>query len=231
MPTTTNTNLPDKPSRLDFWNIDLATLSRIVKTGDISALSPAERAYFDMMEMVRGLNARMRLPGGEKIVTKAGIIKLLKGEPYGLSDWMARRVYADSLNFFYQDEGVSPRAWSNIYAEKMDKLGNMAVAMGKLKEAKAYYTEAAKLRGCYDAAAPEIPVELLEAKPVVVYTADPTSMGAAPADRKRLDMFIDSIPDLPEVSKKRIKEDAGISKPNLLQRLMDDQKEFGDEEG
>ena len=110
----TNMNLPNRPSRLDFSNIDLGTLQRIVKGGDLSSLSAAERAYFDMMEVVRGLNARMRLPGGNKIVTKAGIIKLLKSEAYGLSDWMARQVYADSLNFFYTDEGVSARAWSNI---------------------------------------------------------------------------------------------------------------------
>lgn len=226
----TNMNLPNRPSRLDFSNIDLGTLQRIVKGGDLSSLSAAERAYFDMMEVVRGLNARMRLPGGNKIVTKAGIIKLLKSEAYGLSDWMARQVYADSLNFFYTDEGVPARAWSNIYAEKMDKLGNIAVSMGKLKEAKSYFTEAAKLRGCYDAAAPEIPEEILNARPVVVYTADPSSMGAAPADRKKLEHFIDSIPDLPELARRRVKEDAGIERMDILRRLLDDQKEFSDED-
>ena len=223
-------SLPVKPSRLDFSNIDLGTIQRIAKSGDLSALTPAERAYFDLMEVVRGLNARMRLPQGDKIVTKAGIIKLLKSDAYGLSDWMARQVYADSLNFFYTDEGVSPQAWRNIYAEKMDKLGNIAFTMGKIKEAKSYFQVAAKLRGCYDAAAPEIPQELLDAKPVIIYTADPTSMGAAPADRKRLEHFIDSIPDLPEVAKKRVKEDAGINRLDLLQRLLDDQKEFTDGE-
>lgn len=223
-------SLPLKPSRIDFSTIDMAALQRITKTGDLSALTPSERAYYDMMEMVRGLNARMRLPGGDRIVTKAGIIKLLKSEPYGLSDWMARQVYADSLNFFYSDDGVSTQAWRNIYAEKMDKLGNLAFSMGRIKEAKSYYQEAAKLRGCYDAAAPEIPEELINAKPVIVYTADPVSMGAAPADRKRLEQFIDSIPDLPDVARRRVKEDAGIERLDLLRRLLDDQKEFADED-
>ncbi len=223
-------SLPDKPSRLDFSNIDIGALQRILKTGDLSSLTPAERSYFDMMEMVRGLNARMQLPGGDRIVTKAGIIKLLKSEAYGLSDWMARQVYADSLNFFYSDDGISARAWSNIYAEKMDKLGNIALTMGKLKEAKSYFHEAAKLRGCFDAAAPEIPEELLNAKPVVIYTADPEAMGAAPADRKKLEHFIDSLPDLPDAARKRVKEDAGINRLDLLKRLMDDQKEFADED-
>ena len=141
-----------------------------------------------------------------------------------------RQVYADSLNFFYTDDKVTVQAWRNIYAEKMDKLANIAFSMGKIKEAKSYYQEAARLRGCYDAAAPEIPRELLDAKPVVIYTSDPSSMGAPPADRRSLERFIDSIPDLPEAARKRAKEDAGIERLDLLRRLLDDQKEFADEE-
>ena len=55
-------------------------------------------------------------------------------------------------------------------------------------------------------------------------------MGAAPADRKKLEHFIDSIPDMPDVARKRVKEDAGIKRLDLLRRLMDDQKEFSDED-
>ena len=172
----------------------------------------------------------MMMPGGERIVTKAGIIKLLKSDAYGLSDWMARQVYTDALNFFYSEEGVTTRAWSNIYAERLDKLANLAIAAGKLKEAKGYLVEAAKLRGCYDAEAPEIPQELLDAAPVTIYTADSESLGAPKADRKEIDAFIDSIPDIPEMSRQRIKEDAGIRKRNLYSRIIEDIKEFGDED-
>lgn len=181
------------------------------------------------MEMVRGLRARMMFPGGKRIVTKAGIIKLLKSDAYGLSDWMARRIYADALNFFYSEENVRPRAWANLYAERYEKWADLAASMGKLKEAKSMLHEAAKLRGCYDEATPEIPQELLDASPVILYTHDPESMGAPKADRKELEAFIDSIPEIPEISRRRVKEDAGIMKRNLIQRMIDDEKEFGDE--
>lgn len=223
-------NLPRKPSRIDFNSIDSHQISRILKNGDISALTPAERDYFDMMEVVRGLLARMMLPGGDRIVTKAGIIKILKSEIYGLSDWMARRVYADTLNFFYASDNVAPKAWAGLYAERLDKLANVAAAMGRIKEAKDLIKEAAKLRGCYDDQQTEIPRELLDAAPAVVYTADPESMGAPKADRKELEAFIDSIPDLPEISRRRVKEDAGVVKRNLLERMMEDIKDFGDDE-
>lgn len=223
-------SLPTKPSRINFEAIDSRQIERILRTGDLDSLTPAEREYFDLMRVVRGFHARMMMPGGNRIVTKAGIIKILKSDAYGLSDWMARQVYTDALNFFYSEEGVTTRAWSNLYAERLDKLANLAASMGKLKEAKSLITEAAKLRGCYDEAAPEIPQELLDAAPVTIYTADPESMGAPKADRKELENFIDNIPDIPEISRIRVKEDAGIRKRNLYNRMIEDIKEFGDED-
>lgn len=224
------TNLPRKPSRIDFESVDSRQIEHILRTGDLESLTPAERDYFELMEMVRGLNARMMLPGGNRLVTKAGIIKLLKSDVYGLSDWLARRVYADALNFFYAVDDIRPRAWANLYAERFDKLGNLAATMGKLKEAKGYFVEAAKLRGCYEKQDAEIPKELLDAAPVVLYTPDAESMGAPKADRKELEAFIDSLPDIPEISRRRVKEDAGIVRRNLVERMVADIKEFGDDE-
>lgn len=87
-----------KPSRVDFEKADIGQIGRILATGDLDSLPEEQRAYYDLMEMVRGLRARMRYNG--KVITKAGIIRLLKSEVYGLSDWMARQVYADSVNYF-----------------------------------------------------------------------------------------------------------------------------------
>lgn len=224
------TNLPRKPSRIDFDAVDSHQIERILQTGDLGSLTPAEREYFELMELVRGLNARMMLPGGNRIVTKAGIIKILKSDVYGLSDWMARRVYSDALNFFYAVDDVRPRAWANLYAERLDKLGSLAASMGKLKEAKSYFVEAAKLRGCYEEQSAEIPQELLNAAPVVLYTPDAESMGAPKVDRKELEAFIDSLPDIPEISRRRVKEDAGIRQRNLLERMVSDIKDFGEDE-
>ena len=224
------TNLPFKPSRIDFDSVTPAQIERILRHGDLDSLSGPERAYLDMMEVVRGLRARMMLPGGKRIVTKAGIIKLLKSDMYGLSDWMARQVYADSLNFFYSDDKVSPKAWSNLYAEKLEKWADLSAATGRLKEAKGYLVEAAKLRGCYDTQEAEIPMELLDAAPVQIYTGDAESLGAPKADRRELEQIINSIPDIPEVSRRRVLEDAGVARRNLLSRMMEDAKEFADEE-
>lgn len=225
------TNLPAKrPSRINFNSISLDNINRILTTGDIDFLSDEEREYYDLMNMVRGWRARMKMPGGGRIVTKAGIIKLLKQPPYNLSDWMARRLYDDTINFFYSEEGVSSKAWANYYAEKLEKLADLAVADGRLKEAKSFLAEAAKLRGCYDKEKMEIPRELLEQQPIVIYTSDPESMGARKEDPRLIRQFIDSIPDISDTARERVKEDAGLSTTDLLKRMAEDVREFGDDE-
>lgn len=217
-------------SRINFDAVDVRDIERILRTGAVDSLTAPERRYYELMEVVRGFRARMMLPGGDKVVTKAAIIKLLKAPPYGLTDWTARRVYADAINFFYSVDDIRPRAWANLYADKLEKWADLAAATGRLKDAKSFIAEAAKLRGCYDPVETEIPHEVLDAAPVVIYTTDPSSMGAPKADRKQLGALIDSIPDIPEASLKRIKEDAGLQPRNLLERILSDAKEFGDED-
>ena len=217
-----------KPSRIDFEKIDPTSLNRILSTGDLECLTPEEREYFSFMEMVRGLRARMLLPGGRKIVTKAGIIKLLKNN-YGFSDWMARRIYDDAINFFYSESTVTPRAWANLYAEKLEKMADLAFTGGKFKEGRALMNDAARLRGCFDEATPEIPEELLQPRTAIIYTSNAAALGAPSADRRELEAFIDEIPEIPQLTRQRVKEDAGILPKNLLKRMAEDVKEFTDE--
>ena len=52
-----------KPSRIDFDKVDINQIQRILSTGTLEALAPDEREYYSLMEMVRGLRARMRING------------------------------------------------------------------------------------------------------------------------------------------------------------------------
>lgn len=217
-----------KPTRVDLDEININQITRILMTGNLDALSPGEREYYSLMEMVRGLRAKMR--HNNKVITKAGIIKLLKSDVYGLSDWQARQVYADSLNFFYAQENVRPEAFANLYADKLEKWADAAFLMGKEKEAGALIEKAAKLRGCYEKKETEIPEELLNQKQTVVYTTKRSDLGVDDIDRKDLEEFIDAIPDVPRIVQDNVKMDAGIKKFNLKNRMIHDIQEFSTEE-
>ena len=215
-----------RPSRVDFDRLDISQIQRILTTGSLENLTPEEREYYSLMEMVRGLRARVRANG--RVVTKAGIIRLLKSEEYGLSDWMARQVYADAVNFFYDTDDIRPRAFANLYAEKAENLSMACASMGKMSEARAYLKLAADLRGCFREQESEIPDELLQQKPVVIYTTNAEDMGVSTADRERLEAFIDAIPDIPVAVRDNVKEDARIKKFDLKRRMLYDIKEFSD---
>lgn len=217
-----------KPTRIDFERVDLNQITRMLSTGDLEALPEAERAYYELMEMVRGLRARMRYNG--KVITKAGIIKLLKSDIYGLSDWMARQVYADSINFFYTDENIRPEAFANLYAEKMEKWADSMFLMGKGEEASRILERAAKLRLRFASTETEIPEELLNRKQVVLYTTKRSDLGVPDTDLRELEEFIDDIPDIPVIVRERLKEDAQIKKFNLKKRMLEDAEEFSEED-
>lgn len=218
-----------KPTRIDFERMDMGQLQTILGSGSLDSLTEAEQQYYSLMELVRGLRARMRFPGG-KIVTKAGIIRLLKSAPYGLSDWMARQVYADALNFFYVQDHVRPEAFANLYAEKAEKWADASFLGGNTKEATRLLKLAAELRGCFRKQEAEIPHELLEQKKVDIYTARREDLGLPAIDRKELEAFIDRIPEIPDAIRTNLKEDAGIRKFDLKKRMIYDIEEFSEED-
>ena len=198
-----------KPSRIDFDKVDINQIQRILSTGTLEALAPDEREYYSLMEMVRGLRARMRING--KLVTKAG------------------QVYADSLNFFYTQDNVRPQAFANLYAEKAENWANTVFLMGNVKEAKNLLKLAAELRGCYKDQQAEIPEELLSQKSTVIYTTSRKDLGVPEIDRKELEEFIDAIPEIPVIVRDNIKEDARIKAFDLKKRMLYDIKEFGED--
>ena len=219
-----------KPTRLNLDRVSLDRLNAILSTGSLDTLSEAERQYFYLMDIVRGLTAKMKFEKQNKYVTKAGIIKLLKSEQYGLSDWMARQVYTDAINFFYQRSEISAEAFCNLYAEKCEAWAEEMYASGDVKEARNLLKLAGEYRGCFKPKEADIPEELLNQKRVDIYTANREDLGLPAIDRKQLDAFIDSIPELSTTVRDNLKEDAGLKKFNLKKRMLYDIEELSEED-
>lgn len=219
-----------KPTRIDFNRVSVDKLNAILSTGSLDALNEAERAYFYMMDMVRGLCARMKFEKENEFISKAGIIKLLKSERYGLSDWMARQVYTDTINFFYQRSEIAVEAFNNLYAEKCEAWADEMFERGDIKEARNLLKLAGEYRGCFKPKEASIPDELLNQKRVDIYTANREDLGIPAIDRKQLDEFIDSIPEISTTVRDKLKEDAGIKKFDLKKRMLHDIEELNDED-
>lgn len=214
--------------KMNFENIDTNQITLILKTGSLQSLDADHQNYYSMMDVVRGLRAKMTHNG--KVITKAGIIKLLKSDVYGLSDFQARKVYSDSINFFYAQENILPEAFANLYAERFEKWADAAYLNGKEEIAEKMLRRAAELRGCYKPKDTTIPEELLNQKPVTIYSFDISDVGVNQADKGDLKAFLDSIPDIPQITMDRVKADAGIKKFKIIERMTQDINEFSEED-
>ena len=124
---------------------------------------------------------------------------------------------------------MRPRAFSNLYAERLENWANLLFIQGKAREALRYIKLAAELRGCFDEQAPEIPDELLNQQPTIIYTTDRRDLGLPATNRRQVEKLIDAIPEIPELVRDSLKEDANISKFQLKKRLLHDIEEFSED--
>lgn len=175
-------------------------LQEWINTGRSKTLPDELVIYLEQLETVRSMWA--------KYESKAFIIRTLK-LTYKVSDYIAQKVFAESLNFFYIDNNVKVEAWANIYAEKLE---NAAMAAWNLNDYETYgklIVEASKMRGVGKEKPQEIPKELYN-RPYVIYSMNPEDVGLKREDRKQLAAFIDDIPEVTEKQKIRMKRDAMV---------------------
>ncbi len=211
----------------DFDNINMEILGGIVKSGTLENLPVEYQEYYSLMDLVRGLRARGVFQG--KVIQKAGIIKLLKSE-YKLTDYQARRLYEDSINFFYSYENVNTEAYANLYAEKLENAAVLALETNQLDSYHRLIKEAATLRGCYKPKPDEIPEEFYR-KPIIIYTTEIEDVGVSGEDLKELERIIDELPDIPVLKRDRLKAEAGVPgyKFEILRQIAEDYEEFSND--
>ena len=111
--------------------------------------------------------------------------------------------------------------------EKLEKWADSMFLTGKGEEASRILERAARLRLRFACDEQEIPQELLNRKPVVIYTCNRSDMGVPDTDRKELEAFIDSIPEVPSVVRERVKEAERIKQVDVKKRMLEDREEFG----
>ena len=217
---------PDKISIVNFDELNLYQLNQVLKTGSLENLPETYQEYYSVLDKVRGIRAKGSY--NKKLISKSGIIKLIMND-YKVSDYMARRIFEDSINFFYTQENVKPEAFANLYADQLEEAALLARNTGDFLAFDKLINSAAKLRKCFDKKAPEIPQEFYQ-KQVIIYTTKAEEVGITPVDMKELERVLDAIPEIPAMKLQRVKADAGINKYNILRNIAEDQEEFIDEE-
>ena len=99
----------------------------------------------DMQDYILQLDSMSRLFHYHKHNYSRAVECLRKEWPQ-LSIAQAREIYRDALEYFYQDDGISARAWDLKYADAYDDLARLAIKADKLATAKAALDKAHELR-------------------------------------------------------------------------------------
>lgn len=192
---------------MDIKDISLDQIYNFIQNGDRANAPKDIVDYLSAMEKVRGMHLR-RMEFGTRTLILNHLVKV-----DGLSDYLANKLYNQTVEYFYCESGITKKAWRNLYADRLDDLAALAEQLIKdPRDAKAVagiYVEAAEMRGLDEVDAPEIPKAAFE-RPWKLYAMDPVAVGLAPINRNRLAEIIDQIPDLSERQKDRLKEDAAI---------------------
>lgn len=186
-------------SSLALDNLKYEQLQSYIMTGKTGEISDELVTYLSHLELVRSLY--------DKYESKTAILKVLKSTVYGYSDYAARKIFADALNFFYSDNSVKREVWGNIYADKLDNLALLAIEADDWESARRCFLDAAKIRMGNDDTN-TIPAELLDRRPVF-YTLNPEDVGLPnKVNRHKLARWIDDLPDIDSDARNRIHRDA-----------------------
>lgn len=157
--------------------------------------------YYDILDFIRTLYSQMN--------SRDYIIKMVRTKWNEITYNAAVKLYYESLNFFNMDNDIKREVWANIYADQLDEISNIAFKNNQLDIAGKYKVEAAKMRGVGREQSPQIPIEILDRRPIL-YTIDISDVGMDPVNRRELAQLIDGL-DVTERERAMLKNDARIN--------------------
>lgn len=176
--------------------------------------------YLEILDKTRGMIDRFDLYPNDKTIINA--LMLMQG----ISKYKAKQLIEEAREFFWRDSKTSIDAWSNYYAELIDKTIKSAIIKSKdVKDDKAIVDmikTAAVLRGHGKEEKQELPEEIFKPR-WVVYTTNAEELGLPKADRNKIKEFIDTkVPELTEKEKQRLYQEADIVPFKALPNVKED---------
>jgi hypothetical protein len=208
----------------DFKKSHFDKLQDYIQAGSSLELTEEEQCYLDVLYL---LNSLRRKYG------KENAIAFVQRPPYGLSYRRSRLMYDEAINLFYLDDGIEKQAHRNMLFEQL--LSAAAIIMKTAetpKDLEIYgdlISRAHKIKGLDVPEAPKVP-EALYAKPIKIYSLSPKAIGLTNADRNALAERIDAL-EVPEVEKRRFRQESGVEDVNFLEMLDDQESKIGSEQG
>lgn len=189
-------------------HVKLEDITRYMDAGKVEN-APAEIVeYLHCMKRIHGMIHRFDVYHNKQMVIKSIMVQ------ENASEYLAKRLYNECIEFFYQDDKISKKAKINFLSDKMDKIVNfMMIKMETVDDGKKIIDalfKQAELQGLRDPDAPELPAELFQ-KTITIYDFHADALGLPKASRSKIQELIEQkVEGLSPKEKARLKQEADI---------------------
>lgn len=165
------------------------------------------------------------LIGIQRKYGKDNAISFLMHDPFQVKRAKAREMYNEAINLFFADDSVENNAHRNMMYDNLQKAAQVVLMNAHSSKDMEVYgnlmVQAAKIKQL-DKPDPQKRKEVNE-KPIKIYMLDTQAVGIPQVNRQLLAEQIDSIPDIPEREKVRLKRDAQVIDVDIIE-MLDDQE-------
>lgn len=170
-------------------------------------------------------NALYALIGIQRKYGKDNAISFLMHAPFQVKRARAREMYNEAINLFFANDSVENNAHRNMMYDNLQKAAQVVLMNAHSSKDMEVYgnlmIQAAKIKQL-DKPDPQKRKEVNE-KPIKIYMLDTQAVGMPQVNRQLLAEQIDSIPDIPEREKVRLKRDAQVIDVDIIE-MLDDQE-------
>lgn len=178
--------------------------------------------YLDAMDKVRGMSLRFDKWGSKEAI----VDYLVKVEGY--SRYLADKLYNQTMEFFYVDMGISKEALFGRLYSYMEKNLHFAILKSQnTTDAEKVQRMIEKMKDLINDMFPEdlgFDDEHFR-RPIKIYTMTPEEAGLPSANRKEINAMIEKFPELPELVKKKIKEEAMVLPMKIFMEENEDPRD------
>jgi hypothetical protein len=184
----------------------------MITTTDCKSLPEEMVDYMHLMEKARDWHYQMK--------SRLYVVKHLKTEYYlqrgvELSDYYARQVYDNAINYYYADRQIRKESWRNMLAEKYTLAAQLCFEKNDFAEYRKQLEGVERMMRLNEKEEDVTDPKLLDRRPHI-YLVTSHELGVPAVSRSALAKLIDGY-DIREAQKMQIKREAGVIERRLLE--------------
>lgn len=200
-----------------FEKSHFETLQDYIASGCTLELTDDELNYYNALYALIGINRKYG---------KDNAISFLMHEPFSCKRHRAREMYDEAVNLFFADDSIENQAHRNMMFDELNKAALVVLNTARNSADMEVYgrlkAQAAKIKQLDLPDKPKL--QEVKDKPIKIYQLDTEAVGIPSVNRQDLAKLIDSIEDIPERERRRLKQDAQVVDVNFID-MLDDQEE------